>query len=86
MEESKVERKLPMMKQEKPAHVRHAVVKGDLETLRHYQELSTESKARKKAAKALEKETMKAPNTVRMKDAPKPDPVRFQEELDKRYP
>lgn len=75
-----------MRKQEKPAHVRRAVVKDDLETLRHYQKLSVESKTRKKAEEAAQKEAAKTPNTAQMKDAPKPDPVRFQEELDRRYP
>lgn len=74
----------------RPPVVHRAVVGDDLEALRYYgkrgAEAAKESRARKATEVAAKKEAAKAPNTSGMKDAPKPDPVRFQEELDKRYP
>lgn len=73
----------------RPAHVQRARMRWDTEQLRKYQEKSTEAKARKKRGdeeKAAPKERQKAPNTYGMKGAPKPDPVEYQKDLDKRYP
>lgn len=63
-----------------------AIKRGDSETARIAGKKGGEATAKKKAEEAPKKEALKAPNTASMKDAPKPDPVRFQEELDKRYP